>query len=197
MTEAFRATSAWRTARSAAAGDVWVFFDVLEIIPARDRTLDEVRDEVVDGLDGSGNENADRRQGECAVRSPERAAPRSRRSPPRSARPVQTVENVKRSAPPATLERQRRRARLSPARRATSPTPRATAPERILLKVDRVIAPAFFAEAADAEAIQAAGVARRCTNDLLPTYNRQLLEPARHSINNVAYQQLTGQAQTQ
>ena len=47
-----RATSAWRTARSAATGETWVFFDVLEIIPARDRTLDEVRDRGRCGVDG-------------------------------------------------------------------------------------------------------------------------------------------------
>ena len=39
--------------------------------------------------------------------------------------------------------------------------PMATATERILLKVDRVIAPAFFAEAADAQGDPGAGVARR------------------------------------
>ena len=34
-------------------------------------------------------------------------------------------------------------------------------------------------------------------NDLLATYNRQLLETRSTTINNVAFQQLTGQAQTQ
>ena len=68
--------------------------------------------------------------------------------------------------------------------------------ERILLKVDRVVAPAFFAEAADAGAIKAQ-ISEQLKNDLLVTYNRQLLATRSTNINNVAFQQLTGQAQTQ
>jgi len=68
--------------------------------------------------------------------------------------------------------------------------------ERILLKVDRVIAPAFFPEAADAVAIKGQ-LSEQLKNDLLATYNRQLLDTRSTSVNNAVFQQLTGQAQTQ
>ena len=59
-----------------------------------------------------------------------------------------------------------------------------------------MVAPAFFAEAADAAAIKEQ-LSEALKNDLLTTYNRQLLDTRSTSVNNVAFQQLTGQAQTQ
>ena len=61
---------------------------------------------------------------------------------------------------------------------------------RILLKVDKVTAPAFFAEAADSKAIQAQ-ISQALKNDLMTTYNRQLLASRPVWTNDVAYQQLT------
>jgi peptidyl-prolyl cis-trans isomerase D len=68
--------------------------------------------------------------------------------------------------------------------------------DRILLQVDRVIAPAFFPEAADAAAIREQ-LGEALKNDLLVTYNRQLLDTRTTSVNSAVYQQLTGQQQTQ
>ncbi len=69
-------------------------------------------------------------------------------------------------------------------------------PARILLKVDHVTAPAFFAEAADVNAIQSQ-LSDALQKDLLTTYDQQILATRTTTINNAAYQQLTGQAQTQ
>ena len=74
--------------------------------------------------------------------------------------------------------------------------PTAPVPNRILLKVDKVTAPAFFAEAEGVSTIKE-GVARAVRNDMLSTYNRQLLTLRETSINNAALQQLTGQTRTQ
>ena len=55
---------------------------------------------------------------------------------------------------------------------------------------------AFFADAADSKQIQQQ-ISQALRNDLLSTYNRQLLSSRPTSINDVAFRQLTGQAQTQ
>ena len=52
-------------------GESWVFFDVLEIIPARDRTLDEVRDEVVAAWTDEGDRRPDRQARGFAFRQAE------------------------------------------------------------------------------------------------------------------------------
>ncbi len=48
-------------------------------------------------------------------------------------------------------------------------------PARILLKVDKVIEPAFFAEASRREGDRSSSCRRRCRSDLIATYNGQLL----------------------
>ena len=67
---------------------------------------------------------------------------------------------------------------------------------RILLKVDKVTAPAFFAEAADVKNDQDAALGS-AQKDIFSTYNQQLLALRSTSINNAAYQQMTGQDQAQ
>ena len=57
-------------------------------------------------------------------------------------------------------------------------------------------APAFFADAADSKAIQQQ-VSQALRNDLLTTYNRQVLASRSTTINDAAYRQITGQSQTQ
>ena len=50
---------------------IWVFFDVLEIIPSRDRTLDEVRDKVVAAWTAAETEKRIGESSEFALRSAE------------------------------------------------------------------------------------------------------------------------------
>jgi peptidyl-prolyl cis-trans isomerase D len=108
-------------------------------------------------------------------------------------KPVQTVENVKRNATVEGLS-------VNAASQAfAGPEGHVANAEgdgqsRVLLKVEQVTAPAFFAEAADVQSIQQQ-VSEALKNDLVSTYNRQLLESRPTSVNNVAFQQLTGQLQ--
>jgi peptidyl-prolyl cis-trans isomerase D len=69
-------------------------------------------------------------------------------------------------------------------------------PGRILVKVDKVVVPAFFAEAADAQAIRQQ-LATAIRNDVLQTYNRQLLQARETRVNNAALAQLTNTVQTE
>ena len=108
---------------------------------------------------------------------------------------MQTVENVKRSTPPSTLTANAvSQAFAGPEGHVANAD--GNGAERILLKVDRVVAPAFFAEAADAAAIKEQ-ISEQLKNDLLA----DLQSPAsRHAVDERqqrAFQQLTGQAQTQ
>ena len=69
-------------------------------------------------------------------------------------------------------------------------------PARVLLKVDSVIAPAYFAEAAGVEAIKDQ-LSQALRNDILQSYNRQLLGARETRINNAVFAQLTGTQQAQ
>ena len=57
-------------------------------------------------------------------------------------------------------------------------------------------APAFFAEASDATTIQSQ-LSEALEQDVLSTYNQQLLASRTVSVNDAAFRQLTGQTQTQ
>jgi len=175
-------------------GESWVFFDVLEVTPARDRTLDEVRAEVLaawianetaNRISKRADELFDRLKGGATLAS---LAGEIKKQ-------VQTVEGVKRSGTQPNLTANAiSQAFAGPEGHVANAEGEGDA--RILLKVDKVTAPAFFADATDSKAIQEQ-VSQQLKNDLLATYNRQLLESRPTTINNVAYRQLTGQAQTQ
>jgi peptidyl-prolyl cis-trans isomerase D len=174
--------------------DSWVFYDLLDTIPARDRTLDEVRAEVVTAWTEA--ETASR----IAARADELFA-RLKSGVPLATiateigKTVTTVESVKRNTPPEGLTANAvSQAFAGPDGHIANAEGAGQA--RVLLKVEKVVAPAFFAEASDAMAIQSQ-LSTALRNDLIATYNRQLLESRSASVNNVAYQQLTGQAQTQ
>jgi peptidyl-prolyl cis-trans isomerase D len=171
-------------------GDSWVFFDVLEITAERDRTLDEVRDEVAAAWKAAETES---RVAELANTLFERL----KAGQPLAAlavevgKPVQTVEHVKRDASPNELT-------------ANAVAQAFAGPEghianadgadrsRVILKVDRVVAPAFFAEAEDAKTIRGQ-LSTALQRDLLTTFNQQLRDNRPVSINNAIYQQVTGQ----
>ncbi len=174
--------------------DSWVFFEVLDITPARDRALDEVRDAVVAAW--TADETASRI---AALADSLLARLKTGTSLVTLAaeigKPAQTVENVKRNTPPPTLSGNAvNQAFAGPEGHVANAEGEGQA--RILLMVDKVTAPAFFTEAADAGTIRQQ-VSEALKNDLISTYNRQLLETRPTSINNVAYRQLTGQLQAQ
>ncbi len=177
-----------------AGTDSYVFYDVLEITPDRDRSLDEVRDQVV----------ATWTEAETAKRITDRADKlfdELKAGTPLSTlamevgKTVQVAEGVKRNGTaPGLTANAISQAFAGPKGHVADADGVGNA--RILLQVDKVTSPAFFAEAADAKEIQKQ-LSSALENDLLNTYNQQLLASRSTSINTAAYQQLTGQAQTQ
>lgn len=193
VAEAFQSDVGVENSPIRGSGESWVFFDVLEITPERDRSLDEVREEVVATWTA---DETERRLGEIANALLDRLKGGASLASIATeiGKPMQTVENVKRSSPPPGLSANAvSQAFAGPEGHVANAD--GNGQERILVKVDKVIAPAFFAEAADATSIQQQ-VAEALKNDLLATYNRQLLETRATSINNATFLQLTGQTQT-
>ena len=194
ITESFQSDVGVETSPARGESGTWVFFEVLEIIPVRDRTLDEVRDQVVTAWTAAETEKRisdlanslfDRLKGGASLTS--LAA--------EIGKPVQTVEKVTRIAPPATLpSNAAKQAFAGPEGHVANADGNGS--ERILLKVDKVFAPPFFAEATGVAAIKDQ-ISEQLKNDLLATYNLQLRGTRSVSVNNAAFQQLTGQAQTQ
>lgn len=175
------------------AGDSSVFYEVLEIIPERDRTLDEVRDKVIAAW------QAEQTQTRIAEKADALLA-RLRKGETLQAvaaeigKPVQTVEGVKRGPPPAGLSANAAAQAFAGPEGHVANAEGDTPPARILLRVDRVTAPAYFAEAADAQAIRNQ-LAEALRNDILTSFNRQLLQSRETRINNAAFAQLTGTQQ--
>lgn len=173
-----------------ADGDSWVFYDVTDITPARDRTLDEVREQAL----------ADWRLAETEKRIAEKAdalLERLRAGEPLATlaaeigKSAATVEGVKRGAAPAGLTGNAvNQAFAGPEGHAANADGEGSS--RILVRVDRVIAPAFFAETADAQQIseQLSGALQ---NDVVAIFNQQIGNSRSVDINNAIYRQLVGQ----
>lgn len=195
LTEAYESDVGVENNAIRSGDEAFVLYEVLDVIPERERPLPEVRERVLAAWTA---EEIGKRINERA----EALLTRLRNGEPMSAlaaeigKPVQVVENVKRgAAPPGLSANAAAQAFAGPeghVANAESDTP----PARILIRVDRVTAPAYFAEAADARAIkeQLAGALR---NDILQSYYRQLLQTRETRINNAAYAQLTGNVQAQ
>jgi peptidyl-prolyl cis-trans isomerase D len=178
-----------------AGDDTNVFYDVLEVTPERDRTLDEAREEVMKEWQAE----------EIASRVGEKAnalLARLQQGEPLEklaaeiGKPVQVVEKVKRGAPPPGLSANAAEQAFAGPEGHVANAEADAPPGRILLKVDKVIVPAYFAEAADAQAIRQQ-LAAALRNDLLQTYNRQVLQSRETRVNNAALAQLTSTVPTQ
>lgn len=173
-----------------AGGDGWIFMDVLDIIDSRDRTLDEVRNDAVaawkdqqtvDGVEALASALLERLEGGDTLETLATEVGRS----------VQAVEQVTRSSNPAGLSRNAvAQAFAGPEGHVANAD--SAGPARVLLRVDRVVAPSFFAEAEDAQQINAQ-LAAALRSDLLGTFNLQLRDSRSVSVNNAVYQQLVGQ----
>jgi peptidyl-prolyl cis-trans isomerase D len=169
--------------------DAYVFFDVVEIVPARDRTLDEVREQVVAAWHA--DETAERimakadellarlRQGETLA---EVAAD--------VGKPVETVEGMTRSNPQGLSANAAAQAFAGPEGHVANAEAEQP-PARILLKVDAVSVPEFSAEAEAVGEIREQ-LAEALQADILRSYNAQILASRDTRLNNAAYQQITG-----
>ncbi|HEX2257075.1 MAG TPA: peptidylprolyl isomerase, partial [Afifellaceae bacterium] len=176
-----------------AGEDAFVFYEVLEITPDRDRTLDEARDDVV----------AAWRAEETARRVAERAATLAERLEAGAAleeiagelgTQVQTAEGVTRVGNPSGLSRNAVAQAFAGPRGHVANADADTPPARILLRVDNVVTPAFFAESQDAQGLERA-LGQALTSDIIQAYTSHLLQTRPTSVNSAVYSQLTGQSQ--
>ena len=171
------------------AGDnAWAFYEVLEVVPDRDRTLEEVRAQVVDAW----------RLEETTAALGERAealADRLRGGEPLAeiaaelGTTVSVAEGLKRQDSAGTLSANARIQAFAGPVGHVANAEADTPPARILLVVDNVTAPAFFAESSEAEAIRAQ-LAQGLTADILQAYNTELLRTRDPFINNAVYTQI-------
>jgi len=195
LTEAYESDVGVENNPIRSGSEAFVFHEVLEIIPERERSLVEVRDQALAAWTA---EETEKRINERA----EALLARLRSGEPIEAlaaeigKPVQVVENLKRGAAPAGMSANAAAQAFAGPEGYVVNAESDTPPARVLLRVDRVTAPAYFAEAADARAIkeQLVGALR---NDILQSYYRQLLQARETRINNAAYAQLTGSNQAQ
>lgn len=178
-----------------ANGDQWVFTDVLEVTPARDRTLDEVHDTVV--KDWTAEETASRidKLADSLLDRLKKGEPLAKLAT-ELGKPVETAENVKRSGTPPKGLTPNAVAQAYAGPEGHVANAEGAGQSRILLQVDRIVAPAFFAEAAGVDNIrgQLAGALK---NDVAASFNNDLLQSRPARINNAVYQQITGQTQAQ
>ena len=172
------------------AGDIWVFFEVTGIEPARDPVLDEVRADAI----------AAWRESRQAEQIAERAAALLERLRNGAAlatialelaETVATAEGVKRGDAPSGLTVNAvNQAFAGPEGHVADADGAGNA--RILLKVDRVVAPAFFAETTDAQDISAQ-LTTALGSDVLVAFGLQLRNDRPINVNAAVFQQVTGQ----
>ena len=157
----------------------YVFYEVMEVIPARDRTLDEARDavaaawraaETAERIAARADELFQRLQGGASMDEIATSLGRN----------VVRADNVTRgSQPPAGFSRNALTQAFAGPEGHIANAEADAPPARILVKVEGVSAPAFFAEADTARAVQAE-LASALQRDMLATYNSQLLQSARY-----------------
>jgi peptidyl-prolyl cis-trans isomerase D len=171
--------------------DAYVFFDVVEIEPARDRTLDEVRDQVVAAW------QADETGARIAAKADELLA-RLRQGEPLAkigteiGKPVSTVEGLTRNDPKGLSANAAAQAFAGPQGHVANAEAEQP-PARLLLTVDAVSVPEFSAEAPGVAEIREQ-LADALYSDVLRSYNAQILATRETRLNNAAYQQITGTA---
>jgi peptidyl-prolyl cis-trans isomerase D len=195
LTEAFESDIGVENNPIRGPGESYVFFEVVETIPARDRTLEEAREQVVSAWTAAETEKRvnDRANTLFGRLQNGEALPALAAE---IGQPVQTIERVRRGPPPAGLSANAAAQAFAGPEGHVANAEGDTPPARILLRVDRVTSPAYFAEAADAQAIKRQlGEALR--NDVLQSYHRQLLQERPTRINNQTYAQITGNNQAQ
>jgi peptidyl-prolyl cis-trans isomerase D len=178
-----------------AENNVLVFYDVLEVVAERERTLDEVRDQLAATWQA---EETERRVAETAeallARLRGGAALASLAA--EIGKPVETIEGVTRSeTPPGLSDNAAAQAFAGPEGHVAN-ADGAEPPSRILLRVDDVTAPAYFAEATDAQAAEEQ-LSQAIEGGIRRAYYQELLRVRDIDINNAAYAQLTGTAETQ
>jgi peptidyl-prolyl cis-trans isomerase D len=176
-----------------AGQDSYVFYEVLEIAPDRDRTLEEAREDVA----------AAWRAQETAKRIAARAQELTERLQAGAdletiaqelGAQVRTAEGVKRTGNAGGLSRNAVAQAFAGPRGHIANAEAEQPLARILLRVDNVVTPGFFAESQDAQNLEAAlGQALRA--DILQAYTGHLMQTRSTTVNSAVYNQLTGQTE--
>jgi peptidyl-prolyl cis-trans isomerase D len=110
-------------------------------------------------------------------------------------REVTMLEHVKRGEPPEGLT-QNATAQAFAGPEGHVANAEGTGSSRILLHVDSVIVPSFFPEAAGVDGIEEQ-LMESLRDEIVATFNLELLDGRKTSINNNAFQQVSGQVQAQ
>jgi peptidyl-prolyl cis-trans isomerase D len=176
-----------------AGEDSFVFYEVQEIAPDRDRTLEEARDRVAAAWR---TEATARRVAERADQLMERLEGGAdlRAIAEEIGTEVRTAEGVTRIGNNAGLSRNAVAQAFAGPRGHVANAEADERPARMLLRVDNVVTPAFFAESQDAEGLETA-LGRAMRSDILQAYAAHLMQTRSTSVNSAAFAQLTGQSQ--
>lgn len=173
----------------------YVFYEVLEIVPERDRTLEEARQQVVDTW----------KSDELARRVAARAEELFQRL--KTGESLETLaqatggtvgkaEAVRRNQAVEGLSRNAVAQAFAGPQGHVANAEAEPPPARLLLHVDQVTAPAYFAESESAAAIRQR-LTQSLQDDVLQAYNGHLLQTRRTTINRKVYSQIAGEDRTQ
>jgi peptidyl-prolyl cis-trans isomerase D len=195
LTEAFESDVGVENDAIRPPGDSMIFYEVLEVVPERERTLDEVREEVTKAWTEEETQNRIAEKADALLARLQKGESLQTVAA-EIGKPVMTAEGVTRNQPPAGLGPNAAAQAFAGPEGHLANAEADTPPARILLKVDKVTAPAFFAEAAGVANLEEQ-LGQAIARDMLSSYNRQLLAVRDTSVNQAAYAQLSGTQQTQ
>lgn len=173
----------------------YVFYEVLEIVPERDRTLEEARQQVVDTW------KRDELARRVAARAEElfqrlKAGESLETLAQATGGTVGKAEAVRRNQAVEGLSRNAVAQAFAGPQGHVANAEAEPPPARLLLRVDQVTAPAYFAESESAAAIRER-LTQSLQDDVLQAYNGHVLQTRRTTINRKVYSQIAGEDRTQ
>jgi peptidyl-prolyl cis-trans isomerase D len=176
-------------------GEGYVFYEVLDVTGARDRSLEEARSDVIAAWRA---EEISARIGARAEALLDRMKAGATLAAIASdiGADVKTATDVKRSGDAKGLSANAVAQAFAGAQGHLANADADEGPERLIVRVDAVSAPAFFAESQDAEFLTTR-LGQAMQNDILQAYNGHLLNQRKTTVNSAVYLQLTGQTQAQ
>jgi len=169
-------------------GHVW--FEVIDVTPARDRTLDEVKDQLVTRwredqiatrLKAVADEMLEKIKGGASFHDVMAA----------SNLKVEWLPGLKRSAPPQGVPSRAMEAIFTTAKDMAATVEGSTPAERLVFRVSEITVPTLDAQSADAKRMQDE-LRRAMSEDLLSQYVSRLESDVGVKINQAALNQITG-----
>ena len=173
----------------------YVFYEVLDITDDRDRSLEEARSDVVAAWR---TEEISARIGARAEELLDRLKAGATIAAIASdiGGQVKTATDVKRSGDAKGLSANAVAQAFAGPEGHLANADADDGPQRFIVRVDAISAPAFFAESQDAEFITTR-LGQAMQNDILQAYSGHLINQRKISVNSAVYRQLTGQTQQQ